>query len=100
MPPVVVRLQPNGHLVLPKALRKRAGVADGAKLEVVWKDGSFSMTPKRAPEDPFRDLAESIELLRQDTKAKGIDKMTKRQINAAVAAMRRDLKEERKRRAS
>jgi len=100
MPPVVVRLQPNGQITLPRALRKRAGVADGAKLEVVWKNGQFSMTPRPAPGDPFRALAESIDLLRQDAKAKGIDKMTKRQISAAVAAMRRDLKEERKRRAS
>jgi bifunctional DNA-binding transcriptional regulator/antitoxin component of YhaV-PrlF toxin-antitoxin module len=97
---MVVRLQRKGQIVIPRALRERAGVTDGALFEIVWKRGHFSVTPKPGPADPFRDLAESIELLRQDAKAKGVDKMTKKQIEAAVAAMRRDLRAERKRRIS
>ena len=40
----------------------------------------------------FRDLARVLDELRQEAKEKGIDKMSKREINAAVAWARRDLK--------
>ncbi len=99
MPPVVVRLQPNGHLILPSALRKRAGVANGAKLEVVWKDGRFSMTPQAAPSKILEQFGKAVDAVRQDAKEKGLDKLTRREINRMVADVRREMKEERKRKA-
>ncbi len=40
----------------------------------------------------MRDLAQVVAEIRQEAQEKGIDKMTKREINAAVAAARRDLR--------
>ncbi len=99
MPPVVVRLQPNGQMILPRALRKRAGVADGAKLEVVWKNGSFSMTPQFTRSEVLDGFGKAVDAVRQDAKEKGLDKLTRREINRMVADVRREMKEERKRKA-
>jgi hypothetical protein len=45
----------------------------------------------------FKELAVAVAELRQDAKEKGIDKMSRREINAAVAWARRDLKKTGKR---
>jgi hypothetical protein len=41
----------------------------------------------------LQELAQTVAEIRQEAKEKGMDKMSKREINAAVAAARRDLKE-------
>ncbi len=47
---------------------------------------------RRDPKQLMRDLAQVVAEIRQEAQEKGIDKMTKREINAAVAAARRDLR--------
>jgi hypothetical protein len=44
----------------------------------------------------LRELAVAIAELRQDAKEKGVDKMSKREINASVTWARRDLRKTRK----
>jgi AbrB family looped-hinge helix DNA binding protein len=48
--------------------------------------------PRKNRKQAFLDLAATVAEVRQEAKEKGIDKMSMREINAAVAAARRDLK--------
>jgi antitoxin component of MazEF toxin-antitoxin module len=96
-------------MVIPRSLREEAGVAEGTLIKVaVVGGGKLLLTPQFTIDRPkltrrknrkevFRALAEVVAEIRQDAKAKGIDKMSKREINAAVTAARTAL---RKRRAS
>ena len=42
-------------------------------------------------------LAEALELLRQDAEAKGVDKLTMEEIDAEIAAHRREQREKKER---
>ncbi len=101
----LVKLQRKGQMVIPRSLREQAGVAEGTLMKVsIIRGSQFLLTPQITVDRPavgrrskngkeiFRELAEVVAELRREAKEKGIDKMTKRQINAAVAAARRDLK--------
>jgi len=72
----------------------KVAVVEGRQLLVtpqVTLDRDIVTDPRKSRKDVFRELAEVIAEMRQEAKEKGIDKMTKRQINAAVAKARRDL---------
>ena len=103
-----IKLQRKGQMVLPRRLREMTGLAEGTLLKVDVLEGPrFLVTPQFTIDRPlvegknrkaiFRELAQVVAELRQEAKEKGIDKMTKREINAAVAAARRDLKKSSKR---
>ena len=106
MSQTIVKLQKKGQMVIPRSLREEAGIAEGTLLKiVVLKGGQFLLTPQFTvdrsviADDPaktrtqsLRDLAAVVAELRQEAKEKGLDKMPKREINAAVAAAREDLK--------
>ncbi len=92
-------------MVIPRSLRDQVGVSAGTLLKVaIVKGGQFLITPQSSTDRPsiasrakdrnrtFQDLREVVSELRQEAKAKGIDKMSKAEINRAVAAARRDLK--------
>jgi AbrB family looped-hinge helix DNA binding protein len=101
MPPVLVKLQRKGQMVIPRNLREEAGVSEGTLLKVaVVKGGRFLLTPQFTIDRPiisdrrkhrkqvFRELAKIVAEIRQEAKEKGLDKMPKSEINAAVAAAR------------
>ncbi len=106
---VLVKLQKKGTMVLPRRLREMAGLTEGTLMKVDVLEGPrFLVTPQVADRDlvtskpknrkeAFRELAQVVAELRQEAKEKGINKMTKQEIHAAVAAMRRDLKKTSKR---
>lgn len=91
-------------MVIPRSLREEAGVAEGTLMKVaVLEGGQFLLTPQftidrsvvterktQGRKQTLRHLAKVIAELRQEAKAKGLDKMSKRDINAAVAAARKD----------
>ena len=96
-------------MVIPRALREEAGVTEGTLIKVAVVDGGkLLLTPQFTIDRPkvsgrkhrkaiLRELAAAVDELRQDAKAKGIDKMPMSEINRAVAAARRDLKKGSKR---
>jgi len=101
----LVKLQKKGQMVIPRALRERAGISEGALLDVsLVKGGNILLTPqvtvsraavngrRKNRKELFRELAVAVAELRQDAKEKGLDKMPMSEINRAVAAARRDLK--------
>ena len=88
-------------MVIPRNLREEAGVSEGTLMKVaVVKGGRFLLTPQFTIDRPiisdrqkdskqvFRELAQIVAEIRQDAKEKGLDKMPKSEINAAVAAAR------------
>ncbi len=96
-------------MVIPRSLREEAGVTEGTLIKVaVVEGGKLLLTPQFTIDRPkltgranrkevFRELAQVVEEIRRDAKAKGIDKSTKREINAAVAAARATLRKKNKR---
>jgi len=98
-------------MVIPRSLREEAGVAEGTLIKVaVVEGGQFLLTPQftidrsvlterksQGRKEALRQLAEVVADLRQESKEKGLDKMSKREINAAVAAARKGLKKSSKR---
>ena len=94
--------------MIPRSLREEAGVAEGTLMKVsVIEGGRLLMTPQVTVDRPileaktrkaaFRELAQVLTELRQEAEEKGVHKMTKREINLAVTAARRDLKKSGKR---
>jgi bifunctional DNA-binding transcriptional regulator/antitoxin component of YhaV-PrlF toxin-antitoxin module len=97
-------------MVIPRSLREELGVAEGTLMKVdVIKGSQFLVTPQLTVNRPdvaqgrgnrkqlLRELAVAVDELRQDAKAKGIDKMSKREINRAVVSARQDLNKTNKR---
>lgn len=91
-------------MVIPRSLREEAGVAEGTLIKVaVVESGKLLLTPQFTIDRPqlsgrknrkavFREPAQVVAQIRQEAKEKGIDRMSKREINAAVAAARTALR--------
>jgi len=88
-------------MVIPRSLREEAGVAEGTLMKVtVVNGGQFLVTPQVSIDRPIvtnprktrkqvlRELAATVAELRREAKAKGLDKLSMREINATVAAAR------------
>jgi len=110
MPDALVKLQRKGQMVIPRSLREAAGVAEGTLMKVaVVEGGQFLLTPQltinrsvvtgagKNRRQALRELAQTVAEIRQEAKAKGIDKMPMSEIRAAVTAVRRDLRKTSKR---
>jgi AbrB family looped-hinge helix DNA binding protein len=109
MAEALIKLQRKGQMVIPRSLREEAGVSEGTLMKVSVVDGGrFLLTPqftidrsivdapRKNRKEMLKELSAAVAELRQDAKEKHIDKMPKREINAAVAAARRDLRKTRK----
>lgn len=93
-------------MVIPRSLREEVGISEGTLLKIaVIEGGQFLVTPQvtvaRAVisnhqnignKQALKELAKVVAELRQEAKEKGLDKISKREINAAVAGARRNLK--------
>jgi bifunctional DNA-binding transcriptional regulator/antitoxin component of YhaV-PrlF toxin-antitoxin module len=93
-------------MVIPRLLREEAGIAEGTLMKVaVIEGGQFLVTPQltiarsviadrksQGRKETLRELAQVVAELRQEAKEKGLENMPKREINAALTAVRRDLK--------
>jgi bifunctional DNA-binding transcriptional regulator/antitoxin component of YhaV-PrlF toxin-antitoxin module len=102
MSSVLIKLQRKGQMVIPRTLRDQAGVAEGTLMKIaVIEGGQFLITPQvsidrslvspaKSRKQALRELAATLDEIRQESKAKGIDKMSTREINSVVAAARRD----------
>ena len=95
----------DGRIPLPTRLRTLAGVADGDRLDVTFDRGRFIVTP--APTGPAKKSKQQragfLQELRDnapdwlkdawaESKRKGTDKLTMREINAEIAATRREVR--------
>lgn len=81
MAQVLVKLQKKGQLVLSRPMRDEVGVAE------------FTMerpAARKQRQQVLLELAAAVNALRKDAQAKGLEKMSIREINRAVAAARRE----------
>lgn len=104
MPPMLVKLQRKGQMVIPRPLREEAGVVDGTLLKVsVIAGGRFLVTPQVSidrtvitegtdDKKALGRLRKVVSELREESKQKGLDKITSKEINRAVTAAKRDLR--------
>ena len=89
-------------MVIPRSLREAAGVVEGTLMKVaVVNGGQILLTPQLAIDrsvvagpgknrrQAFRELARVVNEIRQEAKDKGLDSMPMKEINRAVAAVRR-----------
>jgi bifunctional DNA-binding transcriptional regulator/antitoxin component of YhaV-PrlF toxin-antitoxin module len=93
-------------MVIPRSVREKAGLSEGTLMKVaVGRGGQVVLTPQIAVDrngaggrknrkQVLRELAQTVAELRQEAKEKGIDKMSMKEIRAAVDVMREDLKRE------
>jgi bifunctional DNA-binding transcriptional regulator/antitoxin component of YhaV-PrlF toxin-antitoxin module len=102
MSAALVKLQRKGQMVIPRSLREEAGVVEGILMKVaVVNGGRFLVTPqvsidraivanpRKTRKQVLRELAATVAELRREAKAKGLDKLSMREIDATVAAARR-----------
>ena len=100
----LVKIHRKGQMTLPSSFRTAMGLNEGSLVELSLKNGKAIMSPQitlnremvtgpaKNRKQAFRELAQVVAELRQEAKEKGIDKMSKSEINRAVAAARRDRK--------
>ena len=100
----LVKIHRKGQMTLPSSFRTAMGLNAGSLVELSLKNGKAIMSPQiilnreivtgppKNRKALLKELAVAVAELRQDAKEKGIDKMSKREINAAVAWARRDLR--------
>ena len=106
----IVKLQKKGQVVIPRSLRQQIGVNEGDLLEVKVQGNRFLLTPQMLlrrdlltppaknrgarRKDFFRQLRESAPQALKDiwteSKHRGANKLTMRQINAIIAEVRRE----------
>jgi len=99
-------------MVIPRSLREEAGLSEGTLMKVaVDRGGRLVLTPQVAVDrngssrrknrkQILQELAQTVAEIRQEAKEKGIDKMSMKEIRAAVDAMRQDLKKKEARKRS
>ena len=100
----LIKIHRKGQMTLPSSFRTAMGLNEGSLVELSLENGKAIMSPQltidrdivtgpaKNRRQAFRELAQVVAELRQEAKEKGIDKMSKREINAAVAWARRDLR--------
>ena len=100
----LVKIHRKGQMTLPSSFRTAMGLGEGSLVELSLENGKAIISPQltidreivtgppKKRKALLKELAVAVAELRQDAKEKGIDKMSKREINAAVAWARRDLK--------
>ena len=105
----LVKIHRKGQMTLPRSFRAAMGVDEGSLVELSLENGKAILSPQltidreivtgnpKSRKTLLKELAVAVAELRKDAKQKGIDKMSKREINAAVAWARRDLKKTGKR---
>ena len=99
----IVTVKDKYQVVIPQALREKLGISRGDVLEAKVERGRITYTPKavvdRIPagkierERFFKQLREQAPAWLKETwaasKRRGTDKITTRQINAEISAVRR-----------
>ena len=83
----ITKIQKKGQVVIPRSLRERAGVSEGDFFEV-------KVYPKQRREEFVRRVKDSapqaLKNIWEESKRKGLDKLTMRQIDAIISEVRQE----------
>lgn len=87
----LVRVQRKGAVTLPSQLRNRLGLNEGDLVEVKLQGTATIVIKPQLVIDRSKntELLAALRAVQEDAKRKGLDKLTMREINAEVAAVRR-----------
>ena len=88
---MTVTLKDKVQILVPPSLQRQAGFKLGDQLEFRASRGVITIVPKSAQEAP---LMKAFRAAHQEAKRQGLDKMTMKQINAEIAAYRKEKREQ------
>jgi AbrB family looped-hinge helix DNA binding protein len=80
----IVRVKNNYQVVIPESVRDQIGVEVGDMLEVKAERGKITLTPKSIVDR----IPQVVKDVRAASKRQGLDKISREEIEAEVAAVR------------
>lgn len=92
----IVRVKNKYQVVIPETIRDQIGVEVGDMLEVKAMRGKILLTPKSLV-DRIREIApapQAIKDVQKEAREKGLNKLTMEEIDAEIAATRKERKAE------
>ncbi len=90
----IVTVKDKYQVVIPQSVRRQLGINRGDLLEAKVERGKLTYTPKDLI-DRLRELAPTppaLKAIQDEAKRNGSDKLTMREIDAEIAAVRREQK--------
>jgi bifunctional DNA-binding transcriptional regulator/antitoxin component of YhaV-PrlF toxin-antitoxin module len=84
---MTVTLKDKFQILVPPSLQRQAGFKLGDQIEFRASRGIITIVPKSAQETP---LIKAFRATHQEANRQGLDKMTMKQINAEIAAHRKE----------
>ena len=87
---MTVTVKDKSDLIIPPNLQRQAGFKMGDQIEFRVFRGIITVIPKAAQETP---LMKAFRATHEEAKRQGLDKMTMKQINAEIAAHRKEKRE-------
>ena len=88
---MTVTVKDKSELTIPASLQRQAGFKMGDQIEFRAFRGIITVVPRSAQETP---LMKAFRATHQEAKSQGLDKMTMKQINAEIAAYRKEKREQ------
>ena len=84
---MTVTLKDKFQIVVPQSLQRQAGFKRGDPLEFRASRGVIMIVPKSEPISP---LIEAFHATQEEARQNGTNKLTMKQINAEIAAYRKE----------
>jgi bifunctional DNA-binding transcriptional regulator/antitoxin component of YhaV-PrlF toxin-antitoxin module len=84
---MTVTLKDTLQILVPQSLQRQAGFKLGDQLELRASRGVIMIVPKPQQPSPFMS---ALRATQEEAKANGLDKLTMKQVNAQVAAYRKE----------
>ena len=84
---MTVTVKDKSQLIIPPSLQRQAGFKLGDQVEFRVRRGLIMIVPKADQSSPF---LVALRATQEEAKKQGLDKMTMKQINAEIAAYRKE----------
>lgn len=88
---MTVTIKEKSQILVPRTLQRQAGFKMGDEIELRASRGIITIVPKSAQETP---LMKAFRATHLEAKRHGLDKMTMKQINAEIAAYRKEKRQQ------
>ena len=88
---MTITIKEKSQILVPPSLQRQAGFKLGDQLQFRASRGIITIVPKSAQETP---LMKAFRATHQEAKRHGLDKLTMKQINAEIAAYRKEKRQQ------